>query len=142
MAPYRVPMRREGSEGMSYVDGFMAPLKRGRQEEYIAMARRLAALFLEHGAIHVAECVSETVPHGQVTDMYRAVAAEEGETLAFSWITWPSKAARDAGWEKAMADPRMAPAPDPSFDMKRMIFGGFDMVVDARAAGPTSSAEA
>ena len=60
-----------------------------------------------------------------------AVKLEEGETVVFSWIVWPSKAARDAGNAKAMADPRMQ-APDPvHFSMARMIYGGFQPMVEA-----------
>ena len=67
---------------------------------------------------------------GKVTDFHRAVAAEEGEGIIFSWIVWPSKAARDAGNAKIMADPRMQPSPDMPFDMKRLIFGGFEVLLD------------
>jgi uncharacterized protein YbaA (DUF1428 family) len=61
-----------------------------------------------------------------------AVKREEGEAIVFAWVEWPSKAARDAGWEKAMADPRMDPANSPMpFDGKRMIYGGFQVVLQA-----------
>jgi uncharacterized protein YbaA (DUF1428 family) len=114
---------------MAYVDGFVVPVLPGQREAYVQMARNAAAIFREHGATRVVECLSDDVPHGKVTDFYRAVAAEEGETIAFSWIAWPSKEARDAGMAKVMADQRMD-AMKPPFDMQRIIFGGFVVALD------------
>ena len=75
------------------------------------------------------ECWGDDVPDGKVTDFRRAVQAEDGETVVFSWIEWPSKAVRDAGMAKLMADPRMQ-SNDPPFDGKRMIYGGFATLFD------------
>lgn len=117
---------------MAYVDGFVAPVLAGKREAYAEMAKAAAKVFLEHGAIQVVECLSDDVPHGKVTDFYRAVAAKEDETINFSWIVWPSKEARDAGMAKVMADERM-PSDDMPFDMQRIIFGGFEVVLDTAA---------
>ena len=68
------------------------------------------------------------MPTGKLTDFARAVALEEGETVAFSWIEWPDKATRDAAFEAMESNPDMMAEPMP-FDGKRMIFGGFDAVV-------------
>ena len=121
---------------MTYVDGFLAPVRAGRREDYRQMASDAAQIFIDHGALQVIESLSDDVPEGKLTDMWRAVAAEKdaGETLAFSWIVWPSKDARDVGWEKAMADERMKQPADNPFDAKRMIYGGFETVVDATSA--------
>ena len=119
---------------MAYIDGFVAPVLPGKGEGYVETARDAAKIFLEHGAIQVVESLSDDVPHGKVTDLYRAVAAKDDETLAFSWIVWPSKEARDAGMAKVMADERMKPgAKEMPFDMQRMIFGGFEVVLDTKA---------
>ena len=117
---------------MTYIDGFVAPVFPGKREGYVEVATRAAPIFLEHGAIQVVETLSDDVPHGKVTDFYRAVDARDDETIAFSWIVWPSKDARDAGMAKVMADERMQDQ-DMPFDMKRMIFGGFEMVLDTNA---------
>jgi uncharacterized protein YbaA (DUF1428 family) len=117
---------------MTYIDGFVAPVFPGRREGYVEVATSAAPIFLEHGAIQVVETLSDDVPHGKVTDLYRAVAAKDDETIAFSWIVWPSKAARDAGMAKVMADERMKDQ-DMPFDMQRMIFGGFEVVLDTNA---------
>ena len=119
---------------MAYIDGFVVPVLPGQREAYVTMARNAADIFREHGATRVVECLSDDVPHGKVTDFYRAVAAEEGETIAFSWIVWPSREARDAGMAKVMDDPRMQSLGDMPFDTRRMIFGGFQVVLDTNAS--------
>jgi len=119
---------------MAYIDGFVAPVLPGKREAYADLAREAAKVFLDHGAIQVVECLSDDVPHGKVTDFYRAVAASDDETINFSWIVWPSRQARDDGMARVMADPRMQPQGEMPFDMQRIIFGGFEVVLDTRAA--------
>src|SRR3546814_16482532 len=98
------------------------------------MADKAAAVFLDHGATRVLECWGDDVYDGKVTDYKRAVHAEAGETPMFSWIEWPSKEARVAGWEKVMTDERMKHDPnDQTFDGTRMIYGGFRS--DRRSVG-------
>ncbi|MBB5709989.1 DUF1428 domain-containing protein [Sphingomonas xinjiangensis] len=118
---------------MPYFDGFLVPAR--DRQGYIEMAERCAPIFIEHGALEVMEGFGQDVPRGEVTDFYRALKAEDGETPVFSWIIWPDKATRDAGWEKVMADPRMAPPADMPFDGKRNFWGGFEPVVHRRAGG-------
>ncbi len=49
----------------------------------------------------------------------------------FSWLVWPDKAARDAGWAKMMQDPRLQPGANPMpFDGKRLIYGGFEVALE------------
>ena len=117
---------------MTYVDGFVIPVPAGKKQAYLEIARKAAPIFREHGALSVVECWGDDVPAGKVTDFRMAVKAEAGEHIVFSWITWPSREARDAGNAKAMADERMemggiAAMP---FDGKRMIFGGFETIVE------------
>ena len=119
---------------MTYIDGFVVPVAAGTsREEYRAFAAKGAAICREHGALRVVEGWGDAVPDGKRTDFRRAVAAQEGETIAFSWIEWPSKQAHDEGMAKVMADPRMQPgAMDMPFDGARMIYGGFEAIVDDR----------
>jgi len=114
---------------MSYVDGFVIPVPAGNKESYRELAAKAAPIFLEHGATRIVECWGDDVPDGKVTDFRRAVNAEAGEIVVFSWIVWPSRAARDEGNKKVMADPRMKMDGAP-FDGKRMIFGGFGTLFD------------
>jgi uncharacterized protein YbaA (DUF1428 family) len=115
---------------MSYVDGFVTPVPKANREAYLEHAGLAAALFKEHGATAVVECWGDDVPEGKLTSFPMAVKCEPGETVVFSWITWPSRAVRDDSWKKLMADPRMQPgAMTMPFDGKRLIYGGFEVVL-------------
>jgi uncharacterized protein YbaA (DUF1428 family) len=118
---------------MTYVDGFVVPVRTENKQAYIDMAAHAAPIFQEHGALHVVECWGQDLPRGKTTDFFMAVKAEEGENVVFSWIVWPSKEARDSGWEKVMTDERMKPPAETPFDGKRMFWGGFETMVDTGA---------
>ncbi|HEY2446652.1 MAG TPA: DUF1428 domain-containing protein [Rhizomicrobium sp.] len=115
---------------MSYIDGFVVPVPNDKKDAYLKMAKESSIMFREHGATRIVECWGNDVPDGKLTDFRRAVKAEAGENVVFSWIVWPSKAARDEGMKKVMADTRMQPGPDMPFDGKRLIFGGFEILFD------------
>jgi len=114
---------------MSFVDGFVAPVKAADKEKFLAHAREAAVMFREHGATQITECWGEDVPEGEATSFPLAVKREADEVVAFSWITWPSREVRDAAWAKMMQDPRMQPQ-DMPFDGKRMIYGGFAVILE------------
>ncbi len=126
------PIVEERGEGtMGYTDGFVLPVPAGNKEAYRAMAAKAAAVFEEYGATRVVEAWGDDIPDGKVTDFRRAVKAEEGENVVFSWIEWPSKEARDAAWPKLMEDERMKPDfANMPFDGKRMFWGGFAPILD------------
>lgn len=118
---------------MSYVDGFVLAVPSANRQAFIEHARSLDPVFLELGALRVCECWGDDVPHGKQTDFYRAVQAGDDEAVVFSWVEWPDKATRDTAMQKMMEDPRMDPANmEVPFDGKRMIFGGFEALVDLR----------
>jgi uncharacterized protein YbaA (DUF1428 family) len=118
----------------TYIDGFVASVPTGARQAYLSHCRICAPIFIEHGAVRIVDSWGDDVPHGKLTDFHMAVKAEADETVVFGWIEWPSKAARDAGMAKVMADPRMAPDACPMpFDGKRMIYGGFSMFHAATA---------
>jgi uncharacterized protein YbaA (DUF1428 family) len=116
---------------MNYLDGFVAAVPVANQAAYLKHAQDAAVVFKEYGALSVVESWGDDVPDGKLTSFPMAVKREEGEVVVFSWIEWPSKAARDSAWEKISADPRMDPAHNPMpFDGKRMIYGGFQIVME------------
>jgi uncharacterized protein YbaA (DUF1428 family) len=116
---------------MTYIDGFVAAVPNTNREQYKRHAEEAAKVFKEYGALNVVECWGDDVPEGKVTSFPMAVKRKDGETVVFSWIVWPSKEARKAAWEKVMADPRMKPDRNPMpFDGKRMIYGGFEPIVE------------
>jgi uncharacterized protein YbaA (DUF1428 family) len=117
---------------MTYIDGFVAAVPNANKEIYRKHAIEASAIFKEHGALQVVECWGDEVPDGKVTSFPMAVKKTADETVVFSWVLWPSKAAHDAGWPKIMADPRMQPdTMQMPFDAKRMIFGGFEVMFEA-----------
>ena len=115
---------------MSYIDGFVIPVPAGNKDAYRAAAAKAATVWKEHGATRVVECWGDDVPEGKITDFRGAMKAEPGENIVFSWVVWPSKSARDEGNKKIMADPRMKMSDDMPFDGKRLIYGGFEMLLD------------
>ena len=120
--------KAEGTTG--YTDGYVVPVPDAKKEAYREMAQKAAAKFKDYGAVRVVEAWGDDVPEGKVTDYKRAVRATEGENIVYSYVEWPDKATRDAGWEKMMKDPDMQPSGDMPFDGKRMFFGGFQPIVD------------
>lgn len=124
------PIVDQGTAGEGgYVDGFLVPVPAANKDAYRDLAARAAEVFRKHGALRVMEAWGDDVPDGKVTDLKRAVKAD-GDAVVFSWIEWPSKAVRDEGWTKTMADPLMQDGSNPPFDGGRMVYGGFELVLD------------
>jgi uncharacterized protein YbaA (DUF1428 family) len=115
---------------MPYVDGFVVPVLTANREAYRAMAERAAGVFRDHGALSVVECWGDDVPEGKLTSFPMAVQRKADETVVFAWITWPSRETRDSGMKAVMADPRLRPDEPLPFDGQRMIFGGFEVIVE------------
>ena len=117
---------------MSYIDGFVLAVPEANRDAYEKIATRSAEHFKKHGAVRVVETWESEVPDGKQTSFPMAVKREPGEAVVFSWIEWPSRAARDAAMQPVMDamqnDPEMQKMP---FDGMRMIFGSFDVLLDA-----------
>jgi uncharacterized protein YbaA (DUF1428 family) len=125
----------EGEGGGAYVDGWVVPVPTAKREAYRDLAARNAKFFCEYGATRLVEAFGDDVPKGEVTDYYRAVKAEDGESVVFAFIEWPDKAARDAAWPKIVEDERMRPPQgEEPFSPQRMFWGGFDKIVDTADA--------
>lgn len=111
-----------------YIQGFLIPVFPGQKDAYAKMAADAGGYFQSLGAIEIVEGFEADVPDGKVTDFRRAVKAEPGEHIVFSWIIWPDKATCDAAHEKMQQDDGMTMPEAMPFDGKRMIFGGFEPV--------------
>jgi uncharacterized protein YbaA (DUF1428 family) len=117
---------------MAYVDGFLIPVPKKKKAAYAAIARKAAKVWMEHGALEYRECVAEDVSWGKRTSFPRAVKQKPTETVWFSWIVYKNRKHRDSVMAKVMKDKRLESMMDIKkmpFDAKRMIFGGFEVVV-------------
>ena len=117
---------------MTYIDGFIMPMRDDKLAAYTPMAETFARKAKALGALGSFEALGDGLEHGHTTDYFRAVKAEEGENVILSIVVWPDKAVRDHGWEVIMADPEMQPdAQAMLFDGKRMFWGGFKPFVSS-----------
>ena len=119
---------------MNYVDGFVLPVQKKKLADYRSMAKLSSKVWLEHGALEFYESVADDVPYGKRTSFPRSVKLKKSETVVFSWIIYKSRAHRDKVMAKVMKDPRIAKMmarTHTPFDAKRMIFGGFKLIVEA-----------
>jgi len=116
----------------SYVDGFVVPVPKKKIEAYRRMALKAGKIWREHGALQYRECMADDVKWGKRTSFPRSVKLKASEVVWFSWIVYKSRTHRDRVIKKVMKDPRLADMMDPKampFDAKRMIYGGFKVVV-------------
>jgi uncharacterized protein YbaA (DUF1428 family) len=116
-----------------YVDGFVLAVPKRKIETYRRISSTAGRIWKKHGALDYVECVGEDLNTKMGVPFPRLAKAKSGETVFFSWILYKSRAHRDRVNAKVMKDPRMVKMMDPKampFDMKRMAFGGFKVVVD------------
>jgi len=119
---------------MSYVDGFVVPVPRKNLPAYRRMAKKAGKVWREHGALEYREWISDDVKVGKLTSFPRSVKLKRGETVVFAYIVYKSRADRDRVNTKVMKDPRLADMMDPKsmpFDGKRLIYGGFKLLITA-----------
>lgn len=118
---------------MPYVDGFVLPIPKDKLDAYRRIAKKAGKVWLEHGALEYKECVADDVKPGKLTSFPQAVKLKRNEMVVFSWITYKSRAHRDRVNAKVMKDPRLAKMMDAAyqpFDLKRLIYGGFKVIID------------
>jgi uncharacterized protein YbaA (DUF1428 family) len=118
---------------MAYVDGFIVPVPKKKLGAYRSLARKAGKIWREHGALEFRECVADDVKKGKWTSFPRSVKLKPSETVMFSYIVYKSRTHRDKVNAKVMKDKRFAgmDMKDMPFDAKRMIYGGFKVLVDA-----------
>jgi uncharacterized protein YbaA (DUF1428 family) len=108
-----------------YVAGFVIPVPEDKMEAYRRWAENGAALFREFGCLEIVESWEDNVPRGKLTDFHRAVNAEEGEKIVFTWQVWPDKATLEAAEARMSEDKRFEPQGEIPFDPRRLIMGCF-----------------
>jgi len=118
---------------MAYVDGFVVPVPKKKVQAYRRLAQKAGKIWREHGALDFKECIADDVKVGKLTSFPRSVKLKPSETVVFSWITYKSRAHRDRVNANVMKDKRIAgmDPKDMPFDGKRMIYGGFKIIVEA-----------
>ena len=118
---------------MPYVDGFLVPVPKKNAARYKKLATAAGKVWMEYGAIAYCECQADDVKPGKVTSFPQGVKLRKGEQVWFSWIVYRSRKDRDRVNAKCMKDPRLAAMMNGKgtpFDARRMVYGGFKMVVD------------
>jgi uncharacterized protein YbaA (DUF1428 family) len=119
---------------MRYVDGFVLPVPKKHLQTYRRIAKKSGKVWRDHGALEVRECAGDDLNVKMGVPFARSVKLKGGETVVFAWIVFKSRAHRDRVNAKVMKDPRIAKMMEPTsmpFDHKRMLYGGFKIMVDA-----------
>jgi uncharacterized protein YbaA (DUF1428 family) len=119
---------------MAYVDGFVLPVPRRYLEAYRRIARNAGRVWRDHGALEYRECVGDDLKVKKVVQFPKSVKAKAGETVVLAWIVFKSRAHRDRVNARVMKDPRITKMMQPNampFDHKRMVYGGFKVLVEA-----------
>lgn len=117
-----------------YVDGFVIPIPKKNVAKYRLMAAKACKIWMEYGALDYKECVGEDLATKLAPPFTKGIKTKAGETVVFSWITFKSRAHRDKVNAKVMKDPRvhaMCDPKNPPFDFKRVLYGGFEVIVSA-----------
>jgi uncharacterized protein YbaA (DUF1428 family) len=109
-----------------YIDGYVIPVRENDRQAYLDLAEWFDGKMIEFGAIEVVEAWELDVPDGTRTDFRKAVLAEDGEKIVFSWIVWPDKATADQAHDRVHEEPRFQQLTDIPFDGRRMIRGAFE----------------
>lgn len=124
---------------MSYVAGFVVAVPSANKDAYVKHANEWAPFFHKLGVTRMVEAWDDDVPQGKDTDFQRSVKLEQDETVVFSWQEYPSRAVADDAEQKMQADPAMQQMGDMPFDGKRMIYGGFEVLLDERKKGASAA---
>ncbi|NOS67662.1 MAG: DUF1428 domain-containing protein [Candidatus Peribacteraceae bacterium] len=120
---------------MSYVDGFLIPLPKKNIKAYRTMAQWGKKTWMKYGALDYKECVGDDLKNAMGIAFPKVLKTKPGETVVFAYIVFKSRKHRDSVNKKVMSDPAMN---DPKmmtkmpFDPKRMCYGGFSVIVDAK----------
>jgi uncharacterized protein YbaA (DUF1428 family) len=118
---------------MRYVDGFVLPVPEENVKLYRSIAQKAGKIWKEHGALQYIEAAGDDLDNNFGVSFTKTVKLKPGEIPFFSFIVFKSRADRDRVNAKVMADPRLKKMMDPKsmpFEVKRMAYGGFKVLVD------------
>jgi uncharacterized protein YbaA (DUF1428 family) len=119
---------------MAYVDGFILAVPKKKLNAYRSMAQKAGKVWRKYGALDYKECVGDDLHAKWGAPFGKTVKLKRGETVVFSYIVFKSRAHRDRVNARVMKDPAIQgdmQAKEMPFDMKRMVYGGFKVMVDA-----------
>ena len=119
---------------MKYVDGYVLPVPKKNLTAYRRLAEKASKIWREHGALEYRECAGDDLKTKFGVPFPRLAKAKPGETVVFSWVVFKSRAHRDRVNAKVMMDPRISAMGNHKsmpFDVKRMAYGGFNILVGA-----------
>ena len=118
---------------MKYVDGYVLPVPKKNLKTYIRMARMGEKVWRKHGALDYKECVGDDLKTKWGTPFPRMMKLKPGETVVFSYIVFKSRAHRDRVNAKVMKEmEKMCESKDMPFDLNRMVYGGFRVLVEPK----------
>lgn len=120
---------------MGYVDGYVLPIPKKKLKVYQRIAAKTGKIWKEHGALEYKECVGDDLNIKGMVPFTKIGKAKSNETIVFAYVEFKSRKHRDAVNAKVMQDPRVHNLCDPKnlpFDMKRMVYGGFNVFVDPK----------
>jgi uncharacterized protein YbaA (DUF1428 family) len=118
---------------MKYVDGYVLPVPRKSLAAYRRLAQKAGKIWREQGALEYRECAGDDLDVKSLVSFPKQMKVKPGETVVFAWIVFKSRAHRDRVNARVMKDPRLADSMDPKtmpFDMTRIVYGGFKVLVD------------
>jgi uncharacterized protein YbaA (DUF1428 family) len=117
---------------MRYVDGYVLPVPKKNLQTYARMAKMGAEMWMKHGALDYKECVAEDLKTKWGMPFSKMTKLKPGETVVFSYIVFKSRAHRDRVNAKVVKEmEKMEGVNEMPFDIKRMLYGGFKILVDA-----------
>jgi uncharacterized protein YbaA (DUF1428 family) len=117
---------------MNYVDGYVLPVPKKKLAQYRKIAQKAGKVWVKHGALQYRESAGEDLKVKWGVPFTKMMKCKPGETVIFAWVVYKSRAHRDKVNAKVMKDPELASMCDPKdmpFDCKRMVYGGFDIIV-------------
>ena len=116
---------------MKYVDGYVLPVPKKNLPAYRRMAKKAGKVWREHGALEFRECVGDDLNVKMGMPFPRGIRSKSGETIVSAYIVYKSRVHRDRVNAKVMKDKRLTMPKKIPFDVKRMLYGGFKVMVDA-----------